>query len=429
MEAFRCSIVCNHAQVRDCGDGDAAKLAQPFAVLQQLRLERPRLTDDGWNYFGQLSRLSRLQITEANDATLAHIAKWMTQLQELTLDAFNGVEATDGGLLNVSLLRELRDLRIYDADHITDAGARCLTALTALQRLSLSTSSHGVTNGTLNNLSQLPLISFCFIHYSAEQIADAALDCISRMPLERLELRLFGAAKISQVDASHLSRCDSLRHLTLAGEWLTDLTLESIQLSALTRLELVQCANLQDECFKHVSRLSALQELRLECLGVGNAGLAHLSSCSLLRRLEMISLWGITSGAFQLVAQLHKLQALVVNACEHVFDNALAWISQSPSLLELQLFDMNITDVGLMQLARLSCLQQLQLKGFLGVTGAALAHLVGLPSLRRLEFWDFSISDADVSHLLRMPALREVRVGPAHRLSDVAHTRIRHLLV
>lgn len=346
-------------------DDEAALLARSFVLLQQLKLTIPQITDSGWAHLASLQRLRCLKLVETGEAALVHVASCLTALQSLTLQR---CAYSDAGLASVSLLTALREFHLeHRVDWVTDSGMRCLSCLTALQRLTFTTSSPHVTDATLAVLSQLPLIDLSFSHRAThcQGISDAGIEFISRLPLQHLELSLLGHS-ITAAGSSYISKLMDLKELVVSGSWLADEAFAGIGFLSLTRLELFGCSRLTDAAYLHVSTLPSLENLVLRGLGIGDSGLAHISHCSSLRRLQLACLGGISDSALQHVARLSNLECLDLRFCRHVSDGGLALLSQAPALQELRLIRMrSITDAGLARLPLLRLLMMDEIKRML----------------------------------------------------------------
>src|SRR4029077_20779541 len=96
--------------------------------------------------------------------------------------------------------------------------------------------------------------------------------------------------KISDKGLEHLSKLAALQELRLEGcDQITDAGLEHLsKLAALQKLDLTGCKKIGDDGLEHLSKLAALRELNLEgCDQIGDTGLEHLSKLAALQELNL----------------------------------------------------------------------------------------------------------------------------------------------
>jgi hypothetical protein len=160
--------------------------------------------------------------------------------------------------------------------------------------------------------------------------------------------------------------------------------------------------------FRDLSGLEDI-ELRLSGTQLTDGGLAHLTSMTSLRVLELGSTQISDAGLLNFRG-LTSLRRLDLSGTQ-ITDAGLAHLKHLSSLEHLDLSKTDITDTGLFHLGAMPSLVNLNLAGT-RITDAGLAHLTCLRALGELNLAATQITDAGVvAHLSKLPSLRGLNVA------------------
>ena len=145
-----------------------------------------------------------------------------------------GDTITDIGLASVAELTDLRELVIWWATDITDAGVAHLSHLPKLRMVDISLSS--LTDEAVRHLSQLPALDD--LHLQGKTFSDQSLLHLSRAKrLKSLSLTM-DVSEISDEGLKHLEGLSNLRRLRLSKSKLSNEAKERL-LKAIPGLEIV----------------------------------------------------------------------------------------------------------------------------------------------------------------------------------------------
>ncbi len=139
---------------------DALKFLEPRMELQRLKLDRARISEQGFAHVGRLTGLRWLQALDVplNDGSMQTIVK----LQQLELLNLSKNAITDAGLAQVATLKNLVSLRL-ERMPITDVALRSLEQLDTLKGLELK--HLPITNAGLKHVESLPRLLVLQIKY------------------------------------------------------------------------------------------------------------------------------------------------------------------------------------------------------------------------------------------------------------------------
>lgn len=148
--------------------------------------------------------------------------------------------------------------------------------------------------------------------------------------------------------------------------------------------------NADDDLMREAGRLRNLERLTLiGCTKVTDAGIAELSGCRALRRLELDAC-GMKGAGLSSLSRLGRLRVLSLRLLP-IEDDELRPLAEMDGLEELYLESVGITDAGLVHLGGLTGLRGLELSST-HVTEAGLARLAGLTKLTNLQMLAGSVS-------------------------------------
>jgi thiol-disulfide isomerase/thioredoxin len=182
-----------------------------------------------------------------------------------------------------------------------------------------------------------------------------------------------------------LGKLDHLTSLDLAGEWVTDASLQSVR------------------------HLSDIESLAVRAPNVDDAGVALIAQLGHLRDLTLVDV-KLTDDGLSPLAQLTELRAVRIIGSELLTGAGLKYFYGLHDLQELTLDGARLRDVELAHLTRLSALKTLALHGE-QITDAAITHLKALKGLKELRLNRTKISDEGVAVLRRALAGTQIVGG------------------
>jgi Leucine-rich repeat (LRR) protein len=237
------------------------------------------------------------------------------------------------------------------------------------------------------------------------------------------------------------------------------------ELQYLEKLESFAIGSADDEIIGCLPKVPLLRRVDIYGSQITQAAFAHLKSSPTLAELYLAGNAPLTKEAFEQVAEMAGLSALVIQEQEGLDDAALASIGRLTKLqfliigsrditsaglkhltsldrvLELKLNDTLAGDDGLAALGNLRSLQRLScLKGrFNGtafesfgdakelrelhlsqvpITDEGLRHIGRLPALEELNLSEGLISDDGLRHLAKSPKLKRLGIGDCRAIGD-----------
>ena len=157
-----------------------------------------------------------------------------------------------------------------------------------------------------------------------------------------------------------------------------------------------------DEGLAHLSELTNLSKLELNCAQVTDGGLAQSEESDQAFKSKPRQLCRSRQWFDAPPAAGQSLRSQVVSA--KVTDAGLAHLSELKNLSTLVLWDCAVTDNGLVHLNGLSKLSELSLQGS-KISGPGLDQLSGLASLTLLDLSISKVTDEGLAHLAALPKL------------------------
>ncbi len=288
------------------------ELVASIKTIKRLDLSFTYVTDIGIKQLQQLRQLEELNLDTAEaltDISMAHL-RGNPALRWLRV---RGVDVTDAGMPYVG---ELKGLRTLDLSHtmVGDVGLEHLPGLSELEDLKLG--GNLVTGLNLNFLKLLPKLKR--LNFNGIQrrnatcwtprITDLDLETISLLSgLEELDLgigvnlgmggkpaapgggncRAGGGLQITDHGLSKLTKLKNLRRLGLSGARLTPAGLKALHGLPIERLDLWNCAALDDSAADALVSIPTLVNLDLSYTTIGDEGLRRLAQLPNLKQLYL----------------------------------------------------------------------------------------------------------------------------------------------
>jgi Leucine-rich repeat (LRR) protein len=266
-------------------------------ALRELRLAESLVTDVG------IIGLERIATLEVLDLT-------GSQITSVT------------GLCHCTALREL----ILDGTSVTDASIAGLECIVTLTALSLVNCNLITSVASLRDSPSLQLLD----------ISHTELTAAGSMGLDEIgTLQCLVAAGRTQLDASTLRRCRSLRTVGLNDSGVTDTVLAALaDVRTLETLLLSRCLEVRD--VSALARSISLRELDLSTSAVSDTGIAGLERIPSLTCLSLASCDSITN-----VTNLFRSKSLrrLVLSESSVTDAGLVGLGMAPALELIDLRD------------------------------------------------------------------------------------------
>jgi Leucine-rich repeat (LRR) protein len=154
--------------------------------------------------------------------------------------------------------------------------------------------------------------------------------------------------------------------------------------------------------------LSQLQELYMADTTIGNEAIGILAQFPNLRKLRIARNQIDGSGIAEL-PKLKNLEELDLSECAQLFDDAMLPLTKMTKLKKLNLWRVNISDIGIEPLKGLTTLESLNLDNTrLGDDG--MVYLSGLTNLTFMHLGSTQITDAGLVHLEGLKALKDLKV-------------------
>lgn len=351
-----------------------------------------------------------------DDTTVVELAR----LPNLTRLNLTGTGISDQCAHALGRMRALREL-IVDRTGVGPDAMAAAGSLPALVRLSAASCT--AVSASLEGLAWSP--SLAWVNFDGCGLDGAAVAALSRITtLERVSL---ANARVNPAAALNLTKLGRLRrldiHRTLLGDvplfdglpslqalsaWGCGLTMKAA--SGLERVERLTELDLSDndlgpEAGALAARIASLRHLRLDRVGLTDAGLSHLAqrAPSLLQLALASNQLGSATG--QLCARMPTLQFLQL-AANPLGDDGAEGIERLTDLRTVMLDDTGISGVTARRLSALIRLRTLSTSGNrIDAPGARL-----LAALPRLEWLDL-VNNPVGPETLHAPASLKVNVG------------------
>jgi len=308
---------------------------------------------------------------------------------------------------------DIQLLTVYNGD---ESVAKDIARLTALQGLWLSWSDDAtVEPGLLRHLIGLKKLKWLRLH---SYIPDKDLAYLSKLPsLEHLH---FWGPALTNSKMAQIGKITSLTHLALEAGKIGKGLAHLKALKSLRYLSLRGNTNDDiDQFLVHVGELTQLEELDLRDTEVSDAGLAHLSRMTKLKKLQLGSnppTLKITDAGMAHLKKLKSLEELDL-PYEGITDVGLTHLAELNFLKKINAQGRGITDEGLKAIAKIKSLEDLSIRSR-NVTDVAMANIAQCLSLKCLGLNDCSITDAGLAHLAKLKSLTKLSIVKTHITGD-----------
>ena len=382
--------------------------------------------DEDLRIISQLDQITSLNLDGSNrltDKGLQYLAR-MPQLRELIM----GGQITDRGLESLAHLRELRVFQMFWQANITDRGIANLRFCDQLEEVDLLGCNLG--DGAIEALAGKPRLSR---FKTGRNVTDDGLALLQQFPAfktwdgeePRYGLMSFGLQRSNLlIDGPFTPQgLKALRGLDgvagLSFFWHTSrlrgADLQSLE--GLTNLIYLGCQDqlCDDNAMRHIAALPKLRML------MGQDAVATDEGFKALSRSQTIEyFWGrdcpnLKSAGFVALSGMPALRGLAVS-CKFVDDEALASLSEFPSLKEFM--PMDAGDDGFLHIGRSEQLESLVLMYCRDTTDAATSHIVGMPNLKKYHAGYTLITDASLELLSRIRSLEEISFEGCKFITD-----------
>ncbi|CAI5458041.1 unnamed protein product [Closterium sp. Yama58-4] len=200
-------------------------------------------------------------------------------------------------------------------------------------------------------------------------------------------------------DAQELHWPRVMEELAACKEWrrIHDLKLN-------LELEIGQSEGDQKNAWLAIQSASQKPNLDLKNLHLSDAMLAHVSTMTHLKSIDLHTATGFSAEGMKHLYKLPQLEKLLCNRTD-VSDSSLEGIVSLTSLAHLNLWGTKVTDAGLAHLTGLPSLKVLVLAGCKGVTSAGMVDVVRLTGLETLALIDTAVTDDGLHQLTALTNL------------------------
>jgi len=264
------ALAANGGELYSAMDAVQGVVDDDRSVPIAVGLQYTRVTDEGIEALAGLTGVTRLESSgHMTDASLVH-RRGMASLEQLTL---NKMRVTGDGLRHLAAVARLDHLQLCDCT-LTDAALSHLPALPRLTGLNLSGSS-GCTTAALECLTRLPGLRG--LSLNGAPAAGEGLRHLAAMPrLTSLDLSGGGERMTTDADLAHVPPLASVEQLGLSHTYVTDAGVALLaRLPGLKSLDL-SMTDVGDECIRHLTTLPRLEWVNLDYTRVSGRGVREL---------------------------------------------------------------------------------------------------------------------------------------------------------
>ena len=351
--------------------------------------EGTNITDEGLRTLAMMPQLEILNLsgTQITNEGLKHLAP-LVNLERLDID---NTQITEEGFVHLANLKSLENLRFYKhlhSDVVTDVGAKHLSKVTSLKRISTDTV---VTDAGVADLAKLPHLEELML--DGEGVTDESLVHIARIPnLKRL---WFQSCNVSDRGLARLRNSQSLEYVLISDTQMTTTGLQHFMTMA--NLKILDLNLREDEAadWSTLKWFSQLDELRLSGPGIHNSDLTHIQGLTQLTGLVLDLEDPLDDEGMAALQPLTKLKNVRIDS-SIVTDEGLKALSDKPDLEYLTISCL-ATDTGIHAFDGLQSLRHLQIASLFLTDGGLAALSERLPSLQTLNHYDYRLDHTDIS--------------------------------
>lgn len=294
-------------------------------ALKKLDVGHAQITGKAIIDLKQVETLEYLHLpnTGFTDADMVHLAG-LVNLKYIWVSGSSISPLTDKSLSSIAKLKKLEQLCIGGAG-FSDKGMDHIVGLTNLKKLKLFKADL-LTNDGLAKLGRLNFLT---------------------------QLSLPRSSKISIGGLKSLNGLTNIKHLTIRGVTQDNSVMDISGLTALEELSLVLSddALFQDADLACLANLKKIEKLQLCSPGIGDEGIRHLSGLTNLGFLN-ISESKITDVGLKCTANMDKLYRLIIRD-GHFTDEGLRYLENLPALRNLELTsDTAFSDAAIQRLRK-----------------------------------------------------------------------------
>jgi Leucine-rich repeat (LRR) protein len=298
----------------------------------------------------------------------------------------------------LSQIPQLRDLDLYRASKVTDAGIARLKNLPHLRKLELRHTS--VTDAGLAHLKEIKTLEY--LHLPEKNISDSGLGYLGQLPRLR-DLSLPRAHYVDpKMDKGYytdeglktLAGLTEMECLFIGGLGVTDAGVGCLTgMRRLKELSLFGCSRITDESLGHVGGLRSLERLSISHGRLTVSGVKAINNLTSLKNLDLDEVIQDNSGLD--LSGLMNLRDLSFGLARKQANGDVATWQER-----------DIATMG-----RLTNLRRLQISHTGIPDGSVLRHLTGLTRLERLSIGGNGLTDDGVAYLAQLPSLNSLSLS------------------
>jgi len=210
---------------------------------------------------------------------------------------------------------------------------------------------------------------------------------------------------------AHVASFTELEYLDLRDTQIGDAGMA--HLTGLTKLRKLYVSsnpltgNISDAGMAYLKNLKSLEDLGLPFRGITDAGIEHLTKLDSLKKIN-ISGDGITDKSLKIIAKMKSVEDLKILDHNHnITDAGIKELAESTSLKALYIQGCSITNKGLASLSKMITLTKLKLIR-LQINGEGLAALKELPNLTDLFLDSLPLGEKRITHLANLSKLERL---------------------
>jgi len=279
--------------------------------LTHVSLRGARVSREGMSYLSKIPALKSLDLSYSRiDArSLSGLAD-CKNLEHMDL---SGVPMTDADLNHLTGLQKISSIALESSpvDGITDAGLHHLSTLGEIKQLSVFRASFLTDAGVCKFLDSVSVREL--ILKDCNGIGDHVCECISSKE-SLLNIDLTGAS-VTDKGVMHLAKNSQIRGLNLSGTLITDQSME--QIGALDSLEGLAVSNtsISGNGIQKIARLKKLRTLDISGTDVGLAANSPLPRIASVRQL-VLARCKVGHNDFKTLATMNQLEFLDIHGTD-----------------------------------------------------------------------------------------------------------------